>query len=595
MKSPLSIVQIQRKLESLWPQFLADTIPPGQSLQEWTRTAGSGVRVLRGNRGFVWTDAILSRSTGLLFVLAGVAFLTMCSNIAALFLSRGLSRNREYAVRMALGATRGDVVRIAVMEGFSLSFSAVWAAIVLTSWLVGFCSKALQWAGPPGFLGADYGLRVDGRVFAFAMSAAFVTGVVVQIFVALRFSKIDVVESLRSGGKSVTNQHRGRKAILAIQVAAAVVLVSGAVLLVSSVRRLVQERGGFQTDGVQIFTLAGKAPYSEAGPECFHQLLTRVRDIPSVTSVGLADRVPMELGYDMAEPIAAPQGNIDVRVTSDKGCAWPGFFESLKIPIIAGREFHESDRNVTILTKGLGEALFPHISPVGKLVRVGKPPNVKDYEVIGIIGDVPFRSPRQLETRMFFTPCLEAWRAPQTRYTASLAVRAQGRPAEIDAAVRREIDSLGKYWIYQTMSWEEIVAKSTRKESILAIIASGFGAFTLILACAGVYALVELTIIGRRREIGIRIALGANRKMILHFILRDFTRVITVGACVGLPFIFMLAQLGRAIFYEIGGVQPFLVTAGIAAVVGTSLAVALARAWGTTRMDPGSILRSSTD
>ena len=324
LKSPFSINQIQRKLESLWPQFLADTIPRGQSLQEWTRTAGAGVRVLQGNRGFSWIDASLSRSTGLLFVLAGVVFLTMCSNVAGLFLSRGLGRNREYAVRMVLGATRGDVVRVAIMEGIVLSITALGTAIVLTSWLVRLCTTALGLVDPPGFLGADYGLTVDGRIFAFAMGAAFVTGVAAQIFAALQFSRVDLVESLQSGGKSVTRQHRGRNAILSLQVAVAVVLVCGAFLLVSSFKRLIRDRGGFETDGVQVFTLAGKAPYSAAGPE-FHDLLTRVRHLPSVTSVGLADRVPMELDYDMAERITALQGNSNISATSDRGCTWPRF------------------------------------------------------------------------------------------------------------------------------------------------------------------------------------------------------------------------------------------------------------------------------
>jgi putative ABC transport system permease protein len=246
---------------------------------------------------------------------------------------------------------------------------------------------------------------------------------------------------------------------------------------------------------------------------------------------------------------------------------------------------------VIILTRGLGEAVFPGVDPLGKFVRVGKPPSVQDYEVIGVLADVPFRSPRQRETRMFFAPCREVWKAPQTSYVGSLAVRAWGRRAEVESAVRHQIESLGKYWVFQAISWEEIVAKSTRKESILATIATGFGAFTLVLACAGIYALIDMTTVARRREIGIRMALGANKDMILLFVLRDFVHIVAFGACIGLTLTVVLARAGHGLLYGMANVQPFLMLAMLAVVIFSVLAVALLRAWSATRLDPGSILR----
>jgi predicted permease len=587
----LTLPQFQQRLDALWPRLLAETIPPGQSLEEWTRSAGAQARVLPGSRGHIWTDDRLSRATVALFVLAGLVLLAMCSNLACLLLSRGLSRQREYAVRMALGATRGDVVRHALSEVLVLSVFGGAGAILLAGWLTRLSSEVLSLGSPLGILGLDYGVRVDRRVVAFAMAAALATAVAAQIIPALRFSSVDVGDSLRLGRPTISARLGGRKAMLAVQVAVAMVLVSGSVLFVRTLQLLARVDGGFRTEGVLIVTLAGRVPWSEARPEFFHELLRRVRAIPSVVAAGLADRVPMDGTHDKAEPITAPFDGSTNEVKSDSGCAWPGFFEALKIPVVAGRDFRDSDRDVVVLTREVAHGLFPGVDPLGRYVRVGKAPQAQPYQVIGVIGDARFRSPRQEDTRMFFVPCWQVWKAPQTRYGGSLAVRAQGPPAGVEVAVRREIDAMGKHAVFQVISLEELVAKSTRNESIVATIATGFGAFTLVLTCAGVYALIDLTAAARRRELGIRMALGANGRIILQFMLKDVARVFGLGACVGLVVTDVVARVYRALLYGIAEFEPLLMSASLAIVVVFALAAALLPAWRAAHLEPGSVLR----
>jgi len=581
LKKRLTLAQVQHRLDVLWPRLLAETIPPGQSLDEWTRMAGARARVLPGSRGLVWMDDRLPRATVALFVLAGLALLAMCSNLAGLLLSRGLNRQMEYAVRMALGATRGDLRSNALAEAFVLSAIGGAGAILLAAWLTGLCSKAM----PQEYFALDYDVRLNGRVLTFALAAALATTVAAQLVAALRFSIVNVGDVLRSGRLTTSAQLAGRKAILAVQVAAAMVLVSGSILFARTLQQLARVDGGFRTEGVLVVRLVGRRPWSEAGPEFFQELLGRVRAIPSVTAAGLADRAPMEWNYDKADPISASYGGNTIEVKSDSGCAWPGFFETLNIPLVAGRDFRDSDGDAVVLTQELAHALFPGVDPLGNYVRVGKAPRVQTYQVIGIIGDVRFRSPRQEDARMFFAPCRQVWKAPQTSYTMSLAVHLQGAPAQAESAIRREIEAMGKQAVYQAIPLKGLVAKSMRTESILATIATGFGAFTLLLTCAGVYALIDLTASARRRELGIRMALGANRRIILQFMLKDLGRVIGLGACAGLVATVVLARLYRTFLYGMTEFEPWLLSAAPAIVALFALAAALVPAWRATRLD----------
>jgi predicted permease len=595
LKKRVTLAQVQHRLDALWPRLLAETIPPGQSLEEWTRTAGAQARVLPGSRGIVWTDDRLPRATVALFFLAGLVLLAMCSNLAGLLLSRGLSRQMEFAVRMALGATRGDVVRHALAEVFVLSVFGGLAAILLAIWLTRLCSELLSLGNPVGFLGLDYRVRVDGRVAAFAVVAALATAMAAQIIAALRFSSMDIGDLLRLGGLNVSARFSSRKVMLAIQVAAAMVLVSGSVVFVRTLQLLARVDGGFRTEGVLIFRLAGRMPWSEGRPEFFQELLRRVRAIPSVAAAGLADRVPMEWNYDTADPISASHGSSTLEVKSDSGCTWPGFFEALKIPLVAGRDFRESDQDAVLLTRELAHGLFRGVDPLGSYVRIGKAPQVQTLQVIGVIGDVRFRSPRQEETRMFFAPCRQVWKGTQTSYAMSLAVRARGAPAEVESAVRREIEAMGRQAVYQVISLEGLVAKSTRNESILATIAAWFGAFTLVLTCAGVYALIDLTASARRRELGIRMALGANGRIILQLLLKDLVRVIGLGACAGLVVTAAVARVYRAFLYGMAESEPLLMSLALAIVILSALAAALLPAWRAARLDPGSVLRHGAE
>jgi predicted permease len=591
LKKGITLPQVQHWLDAMWTRLLAETIPPGKSLEEWTRAAGTQARVLPANRGLSWIDESLARTTTALFILSGLVLLAMCSNLAGLLLSRGLSRHRDYAVRMALGATRSDVIKHALAEAVVLAIFGGGAVVVLVYWLARLCSELLSLGTPLGILSADYGVRIDGRVAAFALVAALATSVAAQVIAVLRLSRIEIVDSLKAGRTTVSSGCRSRQVMIGMQVAAATVLVSGSLLFIRTLQLLSRVDCGFATENTLVVSITGKLPYSEAGPEYFQELLRRVRAIPSVTSAGLGDRAPMEWNQNANELVTASEGVRVREVKSDSACVWPGFFKALKIPLTAGRDFLDSDRDSIVITRELAQHLFPNGNALGLYVSVGNAPQVVSYRVIGIVDNVRFRSPRQEDARMFFLSCRQAWKVPQTMYAGSLIISARGDPTRLESAVRREIDTMGKHAVYQMISLDALVAKSTWKETILASVGTGFGTFTLVFTCAGIYALINLTSAARRRELGIRLALGASRNVILNLMLKDIVRVAGFGAGVGLVVSLMVVRVYRSFLFGVTDFEPTLSSAALVLVILFAVAAALLPAWRASRLDPGSVLR----
>ncbi len=224
-------------------------------------------------------------------------------------------------------------------------------------------------------------------------------------------------------------------------------------------------------------------------------------------------------------------------------------------------------------------------------MRIGNAPQVINYRVIGIVDNVRFRSPRQEDARMFFLPCRQEWKAPQTRYGGSLVISARGDPARIESAVQREIEMMGRHTVYQMSSLDALAAKSTWKETILASAGTGFGAITLVFTCVGIYALIKPTSARRRRELGIRMALGANRNANLALMLKVILRVTGFGAGAGLAVILVVARVYRSFLFGVTDFEPSLISAALAIVILFALAAALVPAWRASRLDPGSVLR----
>lgn len=587
MKPGVTRAQVQQRIDALWPGLLAETTPPAQSLADWTRLAGRQGRIQNGAHGRIaGSNESLSNVTLTLFLLAALVSLAMCTNLAGLLLSRSLGKCRDVGLRLALGAKRWDVIRYGLVEILLLSAAGGITAILLANWIIEISLHSLS---SRGFVAPDYGVNVNGRVIVFGLFLSVITAIGAQLLPALRLSTAKFVDSIKSGTAGASARLGGRKAVLVIQLAASLVLVSGSLLFVRTLQSLARVETGFDSRNTIAVRLAPRVPWSNAGPEYFHELLRRVRSIPAVTAAGLADRAPMEMTHEAGHPITSDAN--DAGTTSDRACVWPGFFDTLRTPVLAGRDILPSDTNAVVISRSLAGALFPSQAPLGQFVRIGNAPRVQTYQVVGVVADVRLRSPRQSNTRIAFVPCHYTWKPPQAAYAMGLTIRTDGPIANLESAVRQHVDAMGKQAVLQVLPVDWLIANTTRNEQALSRIATGFGAFALLLTCAGVYALIDLTVRSRKRELGIRMALGATDWRILSLMIRGLGRTIVIGVGAGLVLTYAMFQTYRAYLFGIAGMESWLIAGSVALIALLAMAAALLPAWRAARIDPNSVLR----
>lgn len=235
--------------------------------------------------------------------------------------------------------------------------------------------------------------------------------------------------------------------------------------------------------------------------------------------------------------------------------------------------------------------VFRSGTAVGQYVRLGSEGRTAAFQIVGVIPDVRFRSPRQPHTRMAFASCAHVWKPPQTAYSMGLLVRTHGAGAEIEAAIRREVDAMGKQAVNQILPLDRLITRATRNERTLSWISTGFGLFVLLLTCAGVYALVDLTLRTRMRELGIRMALGANRADVLVQVLRGFAAVLASGAAAGLLMSHVISRAYQAYLYGSGGLEAGPIAIAVTIVGIVAVIAAIVPAWRAVRIDPASVLR----
>lgn len=578
--------QAQQRLDALWDGLVKETVQGTE--EEWVRLNGRQGRVLPGSRGFAFTDKNLPKVALTLLLLAALVSLIMCTNFAGLLLSRSLGKEKEYGLRLALGAGRWRVIRYAFVEVLVLSCAGAAVAVLLARWLTDLCVWALL---DHGSITADYGVKVDGWVIAAGLLLSVMAAFAAQLIPVLRISDIRVTDSIRPGLQTFSARLGGRKAVLVVQVAASLVLVSGSLLFVRTLQSLARTETGFHAENVMAVRLASRVPWSEAGPEFFFDLLRRVREIPGVTSASLSNRVPMEGEYVASDPIEPDEEGAVTGTTSDRGCVWPGFFETLRTPLLAGRDIAVSDTNALLVTRSLAEDLFPGGMAVGQHVRFGAAPRTEVYEVVGVVEDVRLRSPRQANTRIAFEPCHHVWKPPQSRYAMGLVIRVDDPMADVETAVRRHVEEMGKQAVLQVLPLNRLISRSMRNERTLSSIATGFGAFTLFLTCVGVYALIDLTVQLRRRELGIRMALGANGARVLVLVLSGLGRILAAGALAGLALSYAVSRAYSAYLYGEVVFEPWLMAGSFGVVALFALAAAILPAWRAARTEPAIVLR----
>ena len=543
-------------------------------------------------------EVVGSQRTPLLFLFVAVALVLLiaCVNVATAALARGESRRAELGIRAALGAGRGRLVRQALAEHLVLALAGgalgCGVAVVLT--------RALGLLGPrvTGVPRLDE-VRVDGPALLFALGSALVAGTVIGLFPAWQASRARLRVTLATAGRGTTGEgSRARRVLVMTEVALAISLTVGAALLIRSLRTLMSGDPGF--DPRNVATVAVSLPenrYTDGTRVVayFDQLLSGVRAIGGVRQAALGNSVPYDgnqIGGGIvsdAEPQRTDRGAI-YRLVSD------GYFETMRIPLLRGRTFGPNDDaaspQVAVVTRALATLMWPNENPIGRRIKwtpkfdahddwltvVGVVENTKAFAADDGTGPAVYVSYRQRPERV-----LEG---------VTVFVRHTGDPRSVIDGVRRQMAALDRDVPLEVSSVDAVMARSVASRRFIVLVMSGFGAFALFLAALGVYGVLAYSVARRRREIGVRMALGATRGHVVRHITGDGARAVVPGIILGIGGAVMLTRAMRTMLYGIGPGDPIAFAGGLAALLVVVTLACVVPARRAARVEPMSAIRT---
>lgn len=545
------------------------------------------------------TEAIAGYGNSLRVLLgaAGVLLLIMCANLAGLLAARALARRRDAALCIALGASPALLFRSNLTEGFLL---ASVGGLLGT----GGCALLLKplLALAPADLPRAASVSVDGTVLAVALGCTLLTGLGVGLAPALRLASTVPQDVLKGSSHSATGRSRARSVLVASQIALCTVLLIGTGLLVRSLRNALSTEPGFRSHNVlnaQVSLAPGGRTVADVA-DFADEYARRLRALPGVQSASLTSILPLTGINTRSEFIRAdrPPDKPSDTLSAANRFILEDFFKTLGIPLHAGRDFRAGDdakaRPVVIIDQALADRFWPGEDPLGKVIRLADGRRKHDLEIVGIAGATKHFSLEETATPAIYlplrqmTPTLLSFFISRINFVA----RTEGAPLALKEAARRSLHSLAPDAAISLRSMDEAIAwaKAPRVFSIRLL--GFFSGVAVLLAAIGLYAITSQAVTARTKEIGIRMALGADRADIMRNVLVDGARIVTLGIGTGLLLAAALTPLGATMLYGVRAIDP-LTYAAIAGVLGS---VALLASWlparRATKIDPIIALRT---
>jgi putative ABC transport system permease protein len=531
---------------------------------------------------------------GLAVLLAAVGFVLLiaCANVANLLLARATGREREIALRKALGASRGRLIRQLLIESMLLSFfgGALGAA------LAGSILPAVR-AFSPGSVPRLAETSLNATVLLYSLILSAVTGILFGLVPALQAAGRELNESLKEGSRgSSSGAHRERlRGILVVaEMAVALVLMTGAGLLLESFSRLMQVNPGFSSKNLMTFPM-NLPPNRYASLEnqtlFYRQLLERVRTVPGVESAGLTSYLPLSGGFRMV--YFCPEGTVCRGVGKDAVTAIrqvsADYFDTVHTPLLKGRSFTARDTAsspmVAIVNQTIAERYWPGQNPLGKHIANSR--DMIQREVVGVVSDVKFRGLDLASLEETYLP-LEQNPWP----TTTLIVRAPGNAQPLIAAVRAQIAAVDPNLpVTGIASMEQVVGTSVAQPRLIAQFVGVFAGFALLLAAIGIYGVMAYTVSARRQEMGIRMALGATSGDILRLVVGQGMRWALLGVVAGVIVSLLLTRLIASLLFGVRSADPLAFGVAAIALVSTALIACYLPARRATLVDPLVVLR----
>ncbi len=554
LKEGVTISQARTQLLSFWPDVLLATASTEVAGVRRQTFLSMGLDVTSAEKGVaVELRSQFTRPLYLLLGIVGLILLVACVNLANLMLARAAARSQEMSVRAALGASRSMLVRQVLTESLALSFGGALLGLAFAWW----GSRALV-----TMMTQDYfivlDLRPDWRVLCVTAAAGILTGILFGIAPAWRSSREDPISAMQQGTRSVAGgAGRMGKALIVAQVALSVILLLGAGLLVRSFQRLRSIDLGFERENLlEVVLYPRPGGYLNLDTIAYHsQLLDHITRIPGVLSAGLGDgTIPSPTGWQEMAALASSDPSRPDKVMVHATFVSASFLRTLGIQIVRGREFDSRDDErhppVAIVSSGLAERLFPGGLAMGQHIRFGVMPDLQSLEIVGVAGHARIFDLRDAAAYVVYIPYLQH---PRWGQWSGLFVRSRGDPEALARSVAREVESLGHEYVLRSETVAQVTGQLLAPERVTATLSGFFAALALLLASAGLYGLMSYAVTRRTREMGVRVAVGAQRKDVLWIVLREALLLALVGIAFGIP---CALAAGRLLAGMLFGISP---------------------------------------
>jgi putative ABC transport system permease protein len=587
LKPGVSIEHARAQMRVLWPGILKSTTPDGFQGAQRASFLKLQSDVQSAARGNSYLRSRLEKPLEILMALVGAVLLIACVNLANLLLARAASRQHEFAMRVALGAPRRQLIRMLLTEALLLSVTGAVLGILIARWTARYLLASF-WAG---FVPLFIDPAPDVRVLAFTAMLAIVTGLLFGMLPAWRMSRSDPAGTLRQTSRT-TGGHMGRLngALVIAQVALSLILLLGATLFVRSLRNLETVDLGYRRDHMLIMQLFPRAGHEKISnrTQYYRDLATRLSGTPGVDSVSYLHMGPAT-GYEYKVPVSS--GSRGTVAAAAEEWAGPGVFHVMGMHVLAGREFDwrddEHGPRVAVISASLARALFSNQNPIGCSIDAGDAPEHKGLTIVGVVNSASLWKLDSREPLAVYHSLMQEPSFDQPR----VVMRTVSAPQSIARTAERTLESLGYHYSLRTSTLEQRTADTLASERMIAQLASGFGALALLLAAVGLYGILSYAVTQRTPEIGIRMALGAKRTDVLLMILWAALRIVVIGVAVAAPVVFFCGKLISGMLFGVTAADPAAVVIAVSTLAAVAAIAGFLPARKASRVDPMVALR----
>lgn len=590
----VTIEQARAEVVARWPAIQAATVPSALPPAEQSSVRSQRVALDSVAGGFSTLRRLYGTSLAVLLGVAAILMAIGCINLTSLLLARGLARQPQFAVRLALGASRARVFRQSLLDGLLLALCGLAAALPLAWWSSQVLTAMLS-------LGRAVPLRQpmtpDVRVLGTATVAAVMTGLLVGILPAWRAANGRVGAASQPGRATSRTLGRSGRLLLAAQVVLSMVLVVGAGLFAGTLTHLQANLDSVRTRPIA-WTRPARNPGDRAplGRPYFQELVQQLSQTRGVDAAALSNYFPAFLGNasalprDSFAPIAGPETS--PAATGLTEFVSPGFFDVFGIARLRGRDFTWDDDErtpaVAIVSDSVARKLFPAGDVIGRRVEVSSGPTRTEVEIVAVVADAPIGGVRDPHLAVVFRPMMQDLTRAQAPMTS---VRVSGDLTAVRDEYVRVVDSQGHHYVRALFTLDQWIDIALLQERLIAGFSTAAAALVVLAGCIGLYGLLAYSVATRVREIGVRMALGARRAVVVKMIVREGLLVVIPGVLVGVPCALAAARLVRSQLYGLAPHDPATIIGAATVFTVTGFVAALLPALRASKIDPMTALR----